>query len=78
MKVTKEYDVAGSATNPATGEKLYALKATGNCCIYTDDGELLEATDEAHLQANIQAQKEAELKEHYKKLHNYYEAEYGI
>lgn len=78
MKVTKEYEVADAAKNPQTGEVLFALKATGNCCIYTDDGELLESTDEAHLQANIQAQKEAELKEHYKKLHDYYEAEYGI
>ena len=73
MKITKEYDIAWSGTNPETGKNLYALRPNGNCCIYTDDGELLESTDEAHLQANIQAQKEAEIKEHYKKLHDYYE-----
>lgn len=80
MKVTKEYEVADAAKNPQTGEVLFALKATGNCCIYTDDGEHLDSTDEAHLQANIReymklelTSREKVLEEHYKKLHDYYE-----
>ena len=75
MKVTKEYEVADAAKNPHTGDILFALKATGNCCIYTDDGEHLESTDEAHLQDNIREYMKLELtsrakvlEEHYKKL----------
>lgn len=60
MKITKEYDIAWSGTNPETGKKLYALRPNGNCCIYTDDGELLEATDEAHLQELIHYYKQQE------------------
>ena len=75
MKVTKEYEVADAAKNPLTGEILFALKATGNCCIYTDEGEHLESTDEAHLQANLREYMKLELtsrakvlEDHYKKL----------
>lgn len=53
MKITKEYEVVNARKNPKTGEILFSLKATGNCCIYTDNGEHLESTDEAHLIANI-------------------------
>lgn len=51
MKVCKEYDVLDGAT--VNGRTIYALKATGNWTIYTDDGQHLESTDDEHLQANI-------------------------
>ena len=51
MKVCKEYDVLDGAT--VNGRTIYALKATGNWTIYTDNGQHLESTDDEHLQANI-------------------------
>lgn len=61
MKITKEYSVIDGAKNPATGEVEFVLKPTGNCGIYTDDGEHIDSTDEAHLQANIRHYMEHEL-----------------
>lgn len=63
MKVCKEYEVLDGAENPLSGETLYALKATGNYQIYEDDGELIDSTDEGHVQALI----------HYYKLRKHYE-----
>lgn len=39
--------------NKQNGKTLYALKATGNYQIYEDDGELIDTTDEGHVQALI-------------------------
>ena len=52
MKVYKEHDIVDSIT--WNGKTRYALKATGNWTIYTDDGELLESTDNSHLDATIE------------------------
>lgn len=51
MKVCKEYDVVDKAT--WNGKTRYAIKPTGNWTIYTDDGEHLDSTDDAHLDALI-------------------------
>ena len=47
MKVCKEYEVVEKAT--FNGKTKYAIKATGNWALYTDDGELLDSTDDGHL-----------------------------
>lgn len=47
MKVCKEYEVVEKAT--FNGKTKYAIKATGNWTLYTDDGELLDSTDDSHL-----------------------------
>lgn len=68
MKVCKEFDVLDGVENKQSGRTLYALKATGNYQIYEDDGELIDTTDEDHVQALI----------HYYKLRKNYEGQDAV
>jgi hypothetical protein len=68
MKVCKEYDVLDGVENKQSGKTLYALKATGNYQICEDDGELIDTTDESHLQTSI----------HYYELRKNYEGQDAV